>query len=127
MFKEGKSVAAHPIRITYKEVPGQSTALQAGFSVSSRNFKKAVDRNRIKRLLRESYRKQKLVNFNKPANTNTGGEQENLAIDENSPAPVPLAIFIIYTGRELPTYNIVDDNMKLALKKLSEQLSRLKK
>lgn len=94
-------MAAHPIRITYKQVPAPDPALKAGFSVSSRNFKKAVDRNRIKRLMRESYRRQK-------------------------PSKTSLAIFIIYTGKELPTYKIVDDNMKLALQKLSDQLARQK-
>lgn len=43
--------------------------VQVGVSVPKRNFKKAVDRNRIKRLLRESYRKQKFIvydNVDKP-------------------------------------------------------------
>src|SRR6188474_2781975 len=60
LFSEGRAVTAFPIRVQYKLVNQPETAqLQAGFSVSSRNFKKAVDRNRIKRLLREAYRLQK--------------------------------------------------------------------
>ena len=38
--------------------------VQAGVSVSKRNFKLAVDRNRIKRLMRESYRKNKHLIYN---------------------------------------------------------------
>ncbi|RYE52660.1 MAG: ribonuclease P protein component [Sphingobacteriales bacterium] len=124
LFKEGKSVAAHPVRITYKVTVSQlasesvlksdvnqdiSSFLQAGFSVSSRNFKKAVDRNRIKRLLRESYRKQKST-------------LHELLTGRS--ASVSIAIFIIYTGKELPVYEFVDEKMKSALKKLSAELEK---
>jgi ribonuclease P protein component len=109
LFKEGKSIAAHPVRITYKLIDAShlSGCLQAGFSVSSRNFKKAVDRNRIKRLLRESYRKQKSTLLE--------------ALDKDS-TQMSIAIFIIYTGKELPAYEFVNEKMNLALKKLADQL-----
>ena len=60
LFSEGRAVTAFPIRVQYKMVDQLTEPLQAGFSVSSRNFKRAVDRNRIKRLMREAYRLQKL-------------------------------------------------------------------
>ncbi len=60
LFEEGKSVKKFPVRLVYLQTDHTSKAkVQAGFSVPKRNFKKAVDRNRIKRLIREAYRNQK--------------------------------------------------------------------
>lgn len=57
LFSEGKSVAAYPLRLVYlKTVFDTPIQIKTGVSVSKRNFKKAVDRNRIKRLMREAYR-----------------------------------------------------------------------
>lgn len=55
LFERGKHVNCFPLRLSY--MPLDKTAChQAGFAVSKRNFKSAVDRNRIKRQLREAYR-----------------------------------------------------------------------
>ena len=60
LFDKGSSLSVFPLRIVYlKIVHGTGFPVQAGFSVPKRKFKKAVDRNRIKRLIRESYRRQK--------------------------------------------------------------------
>ena len=60
LFEEGKSVKKFPVRLVYLQTEHTSDfPIQVGFSVPKRNFKKAVDRNRIKRLLREAYRLQK--------------------------------------------------------------------
>jgi ribonuclease P protein component len=101
LFSEGRAVTAFPIRVQYKMVDQLTAPLQAGFSVSSRNFKKAVDRNRIKRLLREAYRLQK------------NPLQEALQTKQQR-----LALFLIYTGRELPEYALVYEKVEVVLKKL---------
>ena len=60
LFEEGKSVKKFPVRLVYLQTQHTSDfPVQVGFSVPKRNFKRAVDRNRIKRLLREAYRHQK--------------------------------------------------------------------
>jgi ribonuclease P protein component len=105
LFKEGKSIAVFPIRITYKFTDIPQPVLQAGFSASTRNFKKAVSRNRIKRLMRESYRKQKDV------------LEQHLATRNYR-----LALFIIYTGKELPNHELVEEKMTQVLQKLLAQL-----
>lgn len=75
--------------------------LQAAFSVSSRNFKKATDRNRIKRVMRESYRLQK----NSLAEVLTAGQKK-------------ITVFIIYTGKEMPEYNMVFEKTGIIIKRL---------
>ena len=60
LFDGGNSFFAHPVKLIWM-VGEPSTGpvaskLLTGVSVSKRNFKKATDRNRVKRLLRESYR-----------------------------------------------------------------------
>ncbi|MDZ7612466.1 MAG: ribonuclease P protein component [Flavobacteriaceae bacterium] len=57
LFEEGKSITVFPIRLIYLCCDENDKVLiKVAFTASKRNFKKAVDRNRIKRLLRESYR-----------------------------------------------------------------------
>lgn len=107
LFKTSKSITSFPIRIVYqiKKEPAEfsGSKLQAGFSVSSKNFKKAVDRNRIKRLMREAYRLQK----------------SELGLPENQ-LEIQLIFFIIYTGKELPAYQLVFDKVRSLLVKLQK-------
>ena len=79
--------------------------LQAGFGASSRNFKKAVDRNRIKRLSREAYRLQKQP-----------------LLDRLQEKGLSLAVFFIYTGKELPDYRTVTEKIGVALQKLIREI-----
>jgi len=66
LFTDGKSVKNFPLRMVFLQVQHTSTfPIQAAFSVPKRNFKRAVDRNRIKRLLRETYRLQKEIVYSK--------------------------------------------------------------
>ena len=70
LYKNGESVKAFPLRMVYLQTAHTSKfPAQVGVSVAKRNFKKAPDRNRLKRLMRETYRLQKAIvydNVDKP-------------------------------------------------------------
>lgn len=57
LFSEGKSVSKYPLRLVYHVGEAESEEkIKVGVSVSKKYFKKAVDRNYFKRVLRETYR-----------------------------------------------------------------------
>jgi ribonuclease P protein component len=62
LFSEGKSVSKYPLRLVYCATElGEHQKIKMGVSVSKKNFKKAVDRNYFKRVLRETYRLNKHI------------------------------------------------------------------
>ena len=62
LFDNGKAATVFPLRVIYlKKDHNGNFPVQTGVSVSKRNFKRAVDRNRIKRLMREAYRLNKHI------------------------------------------------------------------
>ena len=109
LFREGKSLSLFPFRVVFlvggAAAPGMAP-LQAGFGASSRNFKKAVDRNRIKRLGREAYRLQKEALFNRLKETTRS-----------------MAVFFIYTGKEVPDHAAVSARIGVALQKLLREIA----
>jgi ribonuclease P protein component len=101
LFKEGRSFSNFPFRVLWNFSEAPVEVLQTGFAVSSKHFKKAVDRNRIKRLLREAYRLQK------------NELQLQLNLQQKK-----LAVFIIYIGNELPKYDFIFDKTGSVLNRL---------
>ena len=61
LFKNGKSICKDFFRIVYINVENQDAILRSQIIVPKRNIAKAVDRNFIKRQIRESYRKNKHI------------------------------------------------------------------
>ena len=70
LFSEGNSVSKFPLRLVYVENKElNAEPIKMGVSVSKKYFKKAVDRNYFKRVLRETYRLNKHIlidNLEKP-------------------------------------------------------------
>ena len=96
LFERGKQVKVYPLKLTYLHVAhGSKFPARAAFSVPKRNFKKATDRNRVKRLLKEVYRKEKYTLYD--------------SLDQ------PLIFMITFMGNTFPTYENVEQKMKQLL------------
>jgi ribonuclease P protein component len=106
LFKEGKSFAVNPFRIYVLTGGSPAAEIKFGVGVSTKNFKKAVNRNRVKRLVREAYRLQK-----------------NELLQNFKGKNIQLSLFFIYTGKELPLYKEVYDKMRIALQKINKQFN----
>ena len=103
LFIKGKSLSVFPIKLLYDLANDSPASLQAGVTVGSRTFKKAVQRNRVKRVLREAYRLQKL-----PIKT---------VVEERQ---LQVSVFFIFIGKELPVFSEVYDKLGILLNKLTE-------
>ena len=105
LYKEGKSVKSFPLRMVYIQAEHTSQyPAQVGVSVPKRNFKKAVSRNRLKRLLRETYRKQKHLVYE--------------SIDK------PYVYMISYIGKEECSYAELELKMEQLLQAFINQIKK---
>ncbi|HNP53650.1 MAG TPA: ribonuclease P protein component [Ferruginibacter sp.] len=100
LFAAGQQFSHFPFRVYYLPANEQQH-LQVGVGVSNRLFKRAVDRNRIKRLMREAWRLNKQV------------------LDEQLMANGKrLSVFILYTGKELPVFQETEQKLKGIIERL---------
>jgi len=126
LFKTGKTFFVRPYKVFYQMVSLQQppdaylriatenqtlipekgsqkpeAALQVGFAVSSKNFKHAVDRNRVKRIGREAYRLNKSSLMNKLTKKKMN-----------------LQVFFVYADKALPDFVAAQEKMKICLERL---------
>lgn len=102
LFTDGLVVKAYPIRIQFlfheiEDLP----PCQMGVSVPKRNFKKAVDRNRIKRQIKEAYRLNK----------------SNI-IDSLNLKNKKIAMMVIFTSKDKLDYHKLEKLIIAALRKI---------
>ena len=105
LFIKKQAVNAYPVRVFFAFVDESDFALKAAVSVSSRNFKKAVHRNRIKRLLRESYRLNK-------------NNLLHLILQKNK----KMVLFFLFVDKQMPDFETINIAVTTALQKLIKQV-----
>jgi ribonuclease P protein component len=101
LFSEGNSVSKFPLRLVYVEnKEANAPLLRIGVSVSKKYFKRAVDRNYFKRVLRETYRLNK-----------------HLLIDS---LEKPYAVMFFYQTKEHLTFQEIEEKTIQLFQKFNE-------
>jgi ribonuclease P protein component len=98
---EAKHVFSYPFKVVFLLPDSPETALewpQILVSVSKKPFKKAVDRNLLKRRIREAYRQHKY-----------------LLQTSNAEAMKPWCLAFLYVGKVIEPYDLIEKKMKLLL------------
>ena len=108
LFENGTSFISYPFRIVFcpKETR-EGSRFSILISVSKRKFKRAVDRNRVKRLFRESYRLNKAI-------LEDIGDEKCTGLD----------IGFLFVGHSMPDYKHVETAVIKALSALRQMYSQ---
>jgi ribonuclease P protein component len=111
LFKEGRSFSAYPIRVVWilqEEV--KPTPVQFTVSVPKKKFKSAVDRNRIKRQIKEAYRLHKSALLDKLKHQQEQGKS--------------FAVMMIYVSPDKESYGLIEKSVRNSLSRLMKDLRR---
>ncbi|MBM3399059.1 MAG: ribonuclease P protein component [Bacteroidetes bacterium] len=108
LFRPGFFVSSYPLRMNYliQSKTNEAPAVQVMFSVSKKRFKKATDRNRVNRLLREVYR----LNQH---------QLQGLSLPEDQ----QLAMALIYTGQEILSFQVLKASFLQCIQKLERKMN----
>lgn len=109
LFKHGNTIHEFPVKAVWIKttLPEKNTFSQVAFSVPKRLFKKAIDRNRIKRLLRESYRLNK-------SHFISSLQKENRQ----------LAVMFVYISDNLTSFKTIERKIIVILNRLETLVSK---
>jgi ribonuclease P protein component len=105
LVKEGSSFSFPPFRITWMEITQAEADVQVMISAPKRIYKRAVDRNRVKRLIREAYRRNKHILID--------------SLDGKK-----LALIIVYTAKTIEDYHFVEEKITALMQRLTIQIAK---
>ena len=108
LFEKGRKFRSGGLRVHYLQYEEDTTGreLLVGVTVSTKNFPLAHHRNRVKRMLRESWRLHKNE------------------LKEKMEGRGQLLVFLVYSSPEMPAYAQVVAEVKVVIKKLSEAIDK---
>lgn len=107
LFVKGSSFFLYPFKVSYMTLNGSALETnQVLFSVSKRKIKKAVDRNYVKRRLKEAYRLNKFL---------------------LSSSDVSFIIALVYVASEKQDFHAIQMRVQKVLKRITDQPSNLQK
>lgn len=107
LFSKNKHAFSFPVKVIWRpnDLPMDTARIQVLISVSKRNFKSAVDRNHLKRLIREAFRKNKAVLYP--------------ILDEKE---MHIQLGFIYVSKDTLSYDEVEKAVVLCLGKIKESI-----
>ena len=103
LVQKGNSFNGFPFKIIWLEIQESSAPVKIVISVPKRNFKRAVDRNRIKRLIREAYRKNKYTLIERVGNKK-------------------VVLLLVYTSKTFMDYGGIEEKIKTVLNRLGNEI-----
>ena len=104
LFESGRSFTIAPYRVIWVNGDEKQPAqVQVAISVPKKNFKRAVDRNKLKRRSREAYIKNKQHFY-----TLLGTKK--------------VALMLVYVAKEINEYALIEKKINLVLKRLTDEV-----
>lgn len=108
VFKTGTRWNKFPFRVSFLiDNDSEDGTIKFGCSAPVRNFKKAVDRNRVKRLMKEAFRLEK-----------------HLLAEQLKQKNARLVVFVIYTSPDLPKFETIKTSMNELVLKLKDEIQK---
>ena len=108
VFKNGTRWNKFPFRVSFLiDNDTEDGFIKFGCSAPTRNFKKAVDRNRVKRLMKEAFRLEK-----------------HLLVECLKDKNARLIIFVIFTAPGLPKFETIKTSMNELVLKLRDEIQK---
>lgn len=105
LFVEGERFFEFPFKVIWLEDNNANTTLKIAISVPKKKIPRATDRNRIKRLIRETYRSQKLD-----------------ILDVLNQKNKKINLMLVYTLTSILSLSDMEDKISVTLQRLADEV-----